>query len=504
MADVERVAGKSDPVESIGGGARYPVIPPDYNVLLVVIDDIGSEWMEWQGLGERYCTDPDFQYAYTPFLSSVADEGIWFSDWYAESTCGPTRCCINTGTRSDRHGIGRNHRDPGTPLSVDNPSYGLQMSASLTFLAEHLRNVRPVINTGAFGKWHMADSYSSVVSGDTPVTGPDINLADYTKLGYQTYKGNTYNVGGRYSWWKTENGVVQPVLTTPPVDETTYPTGVNATDAMAWLSTRSAPFFCYLAFGPPHQQVTVPPFSMLSASTQTALTAAGLVAGAALLDSASYADTNFPLIWRASMEATDTAIQRCWNAIPAAQRAKTVLIVTGDNGTLGNALPPGFVHAKREQHRGGCQAPLVIKGPMVAHPGRVVSQISHVSDLFATVASIMQCPLSGIVAQDSVSLMPVIKDTVNRRDVNALHDYIVTQTFSPVGVTNPASWLPSRRQRGIYDGRHRLINIVGAKQLYDNRSDFVEAHDLLSGAVGVVEQGIADSLEAALDAILPI
>lgn len=469
-----------------------------HSVLLVVIDDVGTEWFDWHGVGAQFTTDARFAYAPTPFLSQMAStDGIWFSKASAESVCSPTRVAIHSGQLPHRTGVGFNMRDPSTPLGTDYPVFGYAPPDSITYLAERIGQQRPEVARGAFGKWHMADGWSSAVPGTPPISPPDVNLHHWARLGFETWSGNISNVGGSYSWWNVVDGRVQP-LVTGTTDERCYPTAVHAEHAARWLRNRTQPFFAYVAFGPPHAPFTIPPYSMLSPATAHALAQRGLPAGFVYPSPTSYATPDFaPLGFGAMTEATDTAIRRVWEAVPAALRAGTFLIVIGDNGTVANATPPGFLHSKRQLFWGGTRVPLLVRGPWVQSPGRACPQIVHAVDLYRTICEILGVPLSAAANLDSVSMVPVLRDQVARTDVNALRESVVVQSFRPLGA-DPAHWNAARRQRAVFDGQWRLLDVAGAESLYDEATDPLEANDVAAANPGEVGR-----LRALMDAVVP-
>lgn len=503
---------RRDPVVAAVGGTPAGIVPDKYSVIVVLIDDIGPEWFDWSGLG-GYVTDEDFQTARTPFLSDIATtSGVWLSNHSAESVCSETRVAVNTGLYPHRTGVGFNMRDPGSALGTTYLGFAYATPGSITYLAELLLANVPGLATGCFGKWHMCDGYSAIVAngpdGYAPLTAPDSNLTHYVTQGYQTQAGNLYNVGGAFTWWKSKDGVNSKVGNGATFDETTYPNAVHAADAATWIAARTGPFFAYVAFGPPHAPFTVPPYTMVSDTTKDELVAADLVAGDDL-GNTTYQTANMPLVFRAGMEATDTAIARVWAAVPAALKPTTLLFVTGDNGTVANALVPGFTHFKRQLNGGGTLVPMLVRGPMVARPGREIKQVTHVVDLFRTITDVYgitspfnptaPVEVAKLTAQDSVSFLRALWDNVDRADVNALRSHILLQNFQPVGTTNTNLWVPSVRQRAVYDGRYRYIRTATTERLYDDVVDFVEATDLMGTGLEAETR-----LKALMTAELPV
>lgn len=484
--------------EGRGGVLGGAVGASPTSVLIVVLDDIGVEWFDWHGL------ENDLGYCRTPFLSACSQVGVWFDRASAEPTCGPTRSAIQTGQLANRSGFTFNVRDPTSALGSTYLDFGYSLPDSTRFLAELVREVRPEVATGHFGKWHMCDAYSSQVDDTDDGNPPNVNLSDPARFGYQVSKGNLYNVGGSYTWWKVENGVVQPYIGSG-LTTLQYPTNVNATDASAWLAQRTGPFLGYVAFGPPHAEFTVPPSAFLSDATIAQMSALGLSAGQSFSVASSVRTSPTFLAggWKAPMEAVDRAIEVLWSSIPAKIRAHTWLVVIGDNGTVSSGLPPGYVHTKRELFWGGTRVPLVVRGPGVARPGRRARQIVHAADLYATVCDILNVErprLNGalVAGQDSVSFMPVLRDVVDREDVNALRSSVVVQSATPV-TANSSLWTPSQRRRAVFDGRWRLLNEGGTESLYDEGTDPTEEHDVIGSFPAEAER-----LRALLNAQVPV
>ena len=78
----------------------------------------------------------------------------------------------------------------------------------------------------------------------------------------------------------------------------------------------------------------------------------------------------------------------------------TVIIATGDNG------PPGFTHGKTNLYDFGIAAPLMISGPIVNKPGRMVSDFVNLMDLSPTFIDIA----GGVVPDemDGKSIYPLL------------------------------------------------------------------------------------------------
>ena len=107
------------------------------NILVIWGDDIGWQNVSAYGMGTMGYT--------TPNIDRIAEEGIRFTDHYAQPSCTAGRAAFITGQYPIRSGM-TTVGQPGSPL-------GLQ-AASPT-LAEELKQVG--YRTGHFGKNHLGD-----------------------------------------------------------------------------------------------------------------------------------------------------------------------------------------------------------------------------------------------------------------------------------------------------------------------------------------------------------
>lgn len=109
----------------------------------------------------------------------------------------------------------------------------------------------------------------------------------------------------------------------------------------------------------------------------------------------------------------------------------TMIVFTSDNGGMFN---PGGQDAWKDGHKlngellgskfgvweGGHRVPFIIKWPGVVKAGQVTNSLVSAMDLFSTFTSIWNEPLKEGVAEDSISLLPILtenKDTVTRNEL---------------------------------------------------------------------------------------
>lgn len=515
MAQLVTLGHRARRVQAQTAGLRQDEPAPKYSIVFILLDDIGTEYLDYHELGEQYSTggilrsSPGdgtlWSYFTTPRLTSLAERGMHFRNFFATSLCATSRARVHTGKRLDEVGVGNNIRAPTTAVDpLTQPETGFFIDSSFLFLAEHLRAEDPTIETAHFGKWHMCDPWSTFGTG-LAAHVPDVNLTDPARMGFQRSTWGPLPYGGSFEWWKITDGVPSYVdgPGTTTFDETTHAASVMSNEARTWIAARTGQFFCSVSLEFTHMPLDCPPFSLLSPATQATLTGLGVEAGDRLhgdpYNEDPRVDNNFWPQLYANAEAMDTVIGRIEDAIPAALKPTTFIIVLGDNGGTASLTPPGFpANAKDSLTRGGTEVTCVVYGPRVARPGRFSPQLCDIGDIYPTICELMGHPQT----QGGVSLVSAITDDIDRADLHALKPHCIEQSFWPTGETDPA--LMNTRHRTIVDGSYRYTNNDGAEQFFDLRHDPLEATNLITAAVFSAAQAAAlASLRATLDEELP-
>lgn len=94
------------------------------------------------------------------------------------------------------------------------------------------------------------------------------------------------------------------------------------------------------------------------------------------------------------------------------QAANTVIVIVGDNGTLGYAVKPPFSLslAKGTSYQTGVWVPLIVAGPQVAAPGRAVEHMVNTVDLFQLFGELAGIDVHASVPRtvDSAGLLPYL------------------------------------------------------------------------------------------------
>lgn len=398
--------------------------PP--NVLFLLLDDVGIDLVSAYG----HPRAPD-----TPTLDGLAQEGIRFTQAYANPWCSPTRATILTGKHSRRLGI-------GTAIEVRNERTTL--ADGHTSLPEALKaGSGHTWSTALFGKWHL-DPLTN-----RGVTGP-------ARHGFDWHQGTLANLDDNHSldrqpqsywdWEQLDNGVI--------TRRTGYATSATADDTLAWIRQAPSPWFAWVAFHAAHAPWHSPP---------DALQRYGDVSG-----------TTKPERIRAVVQALDTEIGRLLAGLTPEVRARTMIVVMGDNGS------PGFTHegeayepsGKATVSESGTHVPLFVVGPLVDQPGTTSDALVQSTDLYATIAEIGGVDLSGTIGTlDSISFLPHIRDP----GLPTRRAFVYTEAFDNA----PAAPFLHHR-RAIFDGRWRLRRAAHDDDLFDMKDAHYEGDDLVT------------------------
>ncbi|MES2695686.1 MAG: arylsulfatase [Verrucomicrobiota bacterium] len=382
--------------------AGEPVRP---NVLYILADDMGQ--------GDVSAFNPKSIWK-TPHLDRLAREGMMFSDAHSSSgVCTPTRYTLLTGRYSWRGTLKRGVLQGYSPSLIE--------SGRLT-LPGFLR--AQGYTTAMFGKWHLGLDFAR--------TSPNAKAEDidYTKPfgggplvhGFERFFGISASLDMPPYVWLENDRVTRPPSGT--VEDSPAPKlwrrGPIGGDfkmeevqpkltekTIAYLAERAAardgkPFFAYLAFASPHTP-TLPTKDFVG-KTPT-----------------PYGD--FVLQVDADVGAILAALEKHGLA------KNTLVIFTTDNGyaPAGN-IPPlnafghdssnGFRGTKSDAFEGGHRVPFIARWPGVTPAGsRCDATVGHL-DVFATCAEVLGQKLPDNVAEDSVSLLALLKggkETAPRR-----------------------------------------------------------------------------------------
>ena len=226
-----------------------------------------------------------------------------------------------------------------------------------------------------------------------------------------------------------DGSVVQVPATDPRARTFRATSAVDS--AVGWINEQPSgkPWMATVSFASAHTPVMQPPADQEPTGTNSSD-----------LDCANSADQQ--ALTDLMIESMDTQIARLLVETKLATRSSTgelvytpektntMLIIVGDNGTLGSAVKPPFdpTRAKGTAYQTGVWVPLIVAGPLVSTPGRAVSSMVNIADLFELFGEIAGMDVHKTVprAIDSVSMLPYLKDPSQAS--------IRSTNFSQVGV----------------------------------------------------------------------
>jgi arylsulfatase A-like enzyme len=361
-----------------------PVPTPALNFLVVIADDVGVDKVAAYGEHPRPAT--------TPHIDRLAHEGMWFRNAYTSPVCSASRANLLTGRYGRRNGM-------GGIVGAAGETWELPLSE--VTLPELLRAADPRWSTAAYGKWHLSGPRTAHASDHPNLQGFQHYAGALTNISI-TSRASKGREAGYFAFEKTVDGHVG-------WRDGVYATTDTTDDAVAWLDAVRAPFFLVVAYHAVHEPHHVPP--------------AALLHGPPPSPDAPDAD-----LFDAALEAMDTELGRLLDSLDDVQRASTVVVFVGDNGTERRSVRPPLdgEHAKATLYEGGTNVPFIVVGPGIV-PG-VADALVHTVDLFPTVAALTGVATGGLVL-DGVSFAPVLADPSDPGDRTVVY----TERFGPLG-----------------------------------------------------------------------
>ncbi|MFZ0826620.1 MAG: arylsulfatase [Verrucomicrobiia bacterium] len=339
------------------------------NLVYIVADDLG-----WKDVGFNGC--PDIK---TPNLDKLAENGVKFSQFYAQPMCTPTRAALMTGRYPFRYGL--------QTIVIPGPAgYGLATNEWL--LPQCLKE--DGYTTAIIGKWHLGHAdmkYWPKQRGFDYQYGAMIGELDYY----------THSDAGVLDWFRDNKSV----------HEKGYTTQLLGNDAVKYINEQSAdkPFYLYLAFNAPHTPYQAPKEYVdryPNIADPTRRTYAGMVT------------------------CLDDEIGRVVAALDQkGLRDNTLIVFQSDNGGTRNAMFAGqmadlsktklpcdngpYRDGKGALFEGGCRVCALANWPGHIKPGITADGMIHVVDMYPTLAhlagaSTAKClPLDGLDVWQTIS-----------------------------------------------------------------------------------------------------
>ena len=195
-----------------------------------------------------------------------------------------------------------------------------------------------------------------------------------------------------------------------------YRTRIETDAAIDWIKSRPAtrPWMATVSYSAPHTPWQQPPGDLLAGklSISGGLDCTDMGAGRIIQNEMTEAmDTEFG---RLLVETGLASRAADGSLLYDPKASNTVIVIVGDNGTLGSAVKTPFQQdrAKGTAYQTGVWDPLIIAGPQVAQPDRDVEHMVNTVDLFQFFGEVAGIDAHQAVPRtiDSVGILPYLKD----------------------------------------------------------------------------------------------
>ena len=378
------------------------------NIIFILADDMGY--------GDVSCQNENSAF-WTPNFDRIGKEGIKFTDAHASSAvCTPSRYSILTGRYNWR----------------SNLKAGVLFGFSPALIEENRQTLAGMLRengykTACVGKWHLGMDWEKD-ENDSVNYSAKIKNAPITR-GFDYFYGISASLD-MPPYVYIENDHVTKIPDThyagiSPLEQAYAREGDIADDfrhieVLPKLTAKvlekieeykANPFFIYFPLNAPHTPI-LPTEKFIGKSGTNA-----------------YGD--FCLM-------CDDAVGQVLDKLDELKIAgNTIVVYTSDNGcspfanfdelsSFGHNPNYIFRGHKADIYEGGHRVPLLLRWPDITASGSVCNDTVCLCDFFATVADILQVSLSDDTAEDSISLLPVLK---NESYDKPLRDYVIHQSI---------------------------------------------------------------------------
>ncbi len=459
------------------------------NIVFILADDLGY--------GDVSCFNENSKIK-TPNIDGLAEKGVMFTDAHTSSAvCTPTRYGILTGRYNWRSTLKR----------------GVLSGYSKALIAKDRKTIAGFLHengyvTAGFGKWHLGWDWAPNDSTDGGMNVKDPSLAPFDASLYRVdfskkvenspvTRGFDYFFGfcgsldmapyvwlendkptmvptkstvnkGKQSWWRegptSDNFIHEQVL--PKITTKTV-------DFIRDNANGDKPFFIYMALSAPH----------------TPILPTKEFQGISGLDN-PYSDFVVMVDW---------VVGEVRKALEEKGITKnTVLIFTSDNGCspqagfeqlISKGHNPSYVFRghKADIFEGGHHVPYIFSWPQKVKPAKS-SQLLCTTDLFASVADILNVKYNDNVAEDSYSFLPALKLKSNAEIRKSIVHHSINGSFAYRKENWKAIFCPGSGGWSAPQPNSEGIENLPKVQLYNLSDNIGETTNLQAEHTGIVEQ----------------
>lgn len=459
----------------------------NYNVIVVVLDDVGLE--KFAAYASITGNETTGAKARIPNIKThVIDRGIVCNRFVYCPVCGTTRACADTELYVHHHGqlsnILNNTSVPGGDFYLgQDPLNPSDRSKQMIQCIPHgIRNGRPngVYRLCKVGKSHMQqnDNYTWINGGE----------------GWSEFYGHLFNLSDHYSWdyvRGTRDPDTGEVSYTLDVGHSTYGPAREVIDMEAFLDDVGTdnPFILWWCPSAGHSPYQAPPTTgvgAVGATSQADWIAAfggSYPAPGTNFDAASKAEK--VMIQKHQIESVDNAFGSLIAKLQAnGQYDDTIFFVFGDNGTDNATTADPFDpnHSKRFVYAQGVWGPLFVGGALCGDAPRSSNDLINVVDIGTTIREICRIYPSGNTDQpptgtgkprDGRSFLGHLKDPATRTPRSAAAGTLpLGYNFTMIGgpyagggwdaATKRYVSPPTQGSYSISDGTYTLLRLAGA------------------------------------------
>ncbi|MDA0591015.1 MAG: arylsulfatase [Planctomycetota bacterium] len=451
------------------------------NIVYILADDLG--------IGDVGAFNPDCKIK-TPSMDRLAAEGMRFTDAHSGSAvCTPTRYGVLTGRYSWR-----------TRLQS-----GVCWGYSVPLIAEGRMTVASMLkqqgyNTGCIGKWHLGLNWAlkdpkKVPSDNSKETWDNIDFtkpisAGPNQVGFDHFFGISASLD-MHPYVYIENDRVSSVpekivpasggkqiwRAGPIGDDFQHDEILDrlTEEAVSYIGSQKAdkPFFLYFPLTAPHTPI---------------------------VPNETFRDKSGLNEWGDFVMQVDWTIGRVMQAVESNGLAEnTLFIVTSDNGATPQADFPAlkkkghdpsylFRGHKADIFEGGHRVAFLARWPAVIKPGSTSNETICHTDLLATAADITGLTLPATAGEDSVSMLPLLKQSASGAVREATVHHSINGNFAIrrgnwklCFCPGSGGWSEPRPQQARKD---KLPEV----QLYDLSKDIAESDNVQAAHPEVVQE----------------
>ncbi|XP_001641815.2 arylsulfatase J isoform X2 [Nematostella vectensis] len=353
------------------------------HIVFIVADDLGWDDVSFHGSGQIP----------TPNIDGLAKTGVILNNYYVSPICTPTRSAIMTGKYPIHTGMQHSVILAAQP-------YGLGLNETL--MPQYLKRLGYA--THGVGKWHL---------GFFKYEYTPIQRGFDSYFGYWCGKGDYWDHSNneKYGWGLDLHDSEQDVWT----EWGHYSTDLFAEKAVNVISTHNAsvPLFLYLPFQAVHSANFIQP----------------LQAPPDLIDKFKNIKDERRRIFAAMVSSMDGAIKKVVDSLKArSMYNNSIIVFTTDNGGPANGFDSNMASnfplrgVKRTLWEGGIRGTAFIHSPLITKPGRVMTELMHVSDWLPTLYTVAGGDIHDLQNLDGFDLWDSISTDAMSPRVEMVHN----------------------------------------------------------------------------------